>query len=218
MKEYLLLLLPLSLIALVIPAFAQSQDNKTQYDIQVNSTSGEPVLEQISEKGIYKVLFKWPIQVSNEEGGIDAEIVFLNASAPESTEANSTGINNPATSGSDEIDVEPTLPVKSYDMAIYGGDGKEIWKKLDQPGLGGRGAQSLQFEGNYTGPISIEITDIKPGWDIGNVEEADLIDSVKFSATVIPEFPIVVIILAIGVAAVLAAGFGLGRSGRPNPM
>jgi hypothetical protein len=205
MKEYLLLLLPLSVMALVIPAFAQGSDNRTQYDIQANSTSGEPVLEQISEKGIYKVLFKWPTQISNQEGGIDVEIVFLNASAPTSTETNRTGINTPATTGSNETTVEPTLSVKSYDMTIFSGNGKEIWKKVDQPGLGGRGAQTLQFEGNYTGPISIEISNIKPGWDTGgSTNENEMIDSVKFMATVVPEFPLVVLLLAGGMAAVVA--------------
>lgn len=212
--KYLLLLVPLALFVLVIPAFAQSLDNRTNYDIQVNATTGEPVLEQISDKGIYRVLFKWPTQVSNSEGGIEVEIVFLNASAPVSTAQNNTqtetitnapGTNTSETTGSNDTSIEPTLPVKSYDMAIFGGDGKELWKKLEQPGLGGRGTQSLQFKDNYTGPITIEINNIKPGWDIGeNTTESDLTDSVKFMATVVPEFPIVVMSLAAGVAAAIA--------------
>lgn len=199
---------------MVIPAFAQSADNRTNYDLQVNAPSGEPVLEQLSDKGLYRVELKWPAQVLNPEGGIEVEIVFLNASAPASsqqntttagTESNETGINSDAIDTGDTA-LEPTLPVESYDITIFGGDGKELWKKVEQPGLGGRGAQSLQFKDNYTGPITIEISNIKPDWEISaNATESDMIDSVKFMATVVPEFPLFVLPLtaAVGVAAAI---------------
>jgi hypothetical protein len=197
---------------MVIPAFAQSADNRTNYDLQVNTTSGEPVLEQLSDKGLYRVELRWPVQVQNPEGGIEVEIVFLNASALASskqdttttgTESNETGINSDAIDTGDAA-LEPTLPVESYDITIFGGDGKELWKKVEQPGVGGRGAQSFQFMDNYTGPITIEINNIKPGWDIStNATESEMIDSVKFMATVVPEFPFFALPLA--AAVVLAA-------------
>ena len=215
--KYLLLLVPLAFCFLVIPAFAQGADNRTTYDLQVNSTSGEPVLEQLSEKGIYNVMLKWPVQVSNPLGGIEVEILFLNASAPEpsqqnataaGTDTNETGGINSDTMDTGDAALEPTLPVKSYDITIFGGDGKELYKELEQPGLGGRGEQSLQFTDNYTGPITIEISNIKPGWDIASdATESDMIDSVKFMATVVPEFPFFVLPLAasVGVAAAIVS-------------
>lgn len=213
--KYLLLLVPLAFCVMVIPAFAQNADNRTTYDLQVNSTSGEPVLEQLSEKGIYNVMLKWPVQVSNPVGGIEVEILFLNASAPApqqnataaGTDTNETGGINSDTMDTGDAALEPTLLVKSYDITIFGGDGTELYKKVEQPGLGGRGEQSLQFKDNYTGPITIEISNIKPGWDISSgTTESDMIDSVKFMATVVPEFPFYVLPLAasIGVAAAIA--------------
>jgi len=214
--KYLLLLVPLAICVLVIPAFAQGADNRTTYDLQVNSTSGEPVLEELSEKGIYNVMLKWPVQVSNPVGGIEVEILFLNASAPgpsqQNTAFNGSSTNETGGINSDAMDtgdaaLEPTLPVKSYDITIFGGDGKELWKKLEQPGFGGRGEQTLQFKDNYTGPITIEISNIKPDWDTNSdTAESDMIDSVKFMATVVPEFPFFVLPLAatVGVAAAIA--------------
>ncbi|MFL6510675.1 MAG: hypothetical protein ACJ700_05755, partial [Nitrososphaera sp.] len=57
------------------PLFAQ-QDNATQ----LNTTSTDvPVLEQISEKGIYRVQLKWPQTISDVEHALQVEIVFNNA-------------------------------------------------------------------------------------------------------------------------------------------
>ena len=76
------------------PLFAQ-QDNATQ----LNTTSTDvPVLEQVSEKGIYRVQLKWPQTVTDVENALQVEIVFNNASAPMPTsttipqrEGNATG-------------------------------------------------------------------------------------------------------------------------------
>lgn len=63
--------------SLLPPLFAQ-QDNATQ----LNATSTDvPVLEQISEKGIYRVELKWPQPISDVEDALQIEIVFNNASA-----------------------------------------------------------------------------------------------------------------------------------------
>jgi hypothetical protein len=208
---------PLALIILFLPAFAQEEPtitpNVTQQG-QLNATGdGEPVLEQVSEKGIYRVLLRWP-QPLNPQAGLQIELVFLNASAPEPTpenipqkETNATGASTPGASGfTDPGIIEPTLPIESYDIAIYADDGRELWKKVDQPGLGGRGTQRIDFAGNYTGPVTINITDIRPGWDVGETTTAeDMTDSVTFAATVVPEFPVAAAFLAAGVAAAVAA-------------
>jgi hypothetical protein len=220
MIRNLALAAPLALIVLLMPAFAQEVEppatlkNATQDDLQLNATGGEPVLEQMSDKGIYRVLFRWPQDTLNPQGAIQVEMVFLNASAPEptpenfpQTETNATGASTPGASGfTDPGIVESTLPIESYDIAIYADDGRELWKKVDQPGLGGRGTQRIDFAGNYTGPVTINITDIRPGWDAGGTATAeDLTDSVTFTATVVPEFPVAAALLAAGVAATIAA-------------
>jgi hypothetical protein len=203
-----------------LPAFAQkvapeaTLKNDTK-DLQLNATgNGVPILKQVSEKGIYRVLLKWPQVTLNPQGAIQTEIVFLNASAPEPTvnnipqkETNLTGASTPEASGFNTPEIlEATLPVDSYDMTIHTADGKELWKKVDQPGLGGRGTQDVQFAGNYTGPVTIEISNIKPGWDTsGTTTASDMTDSVKFTATVVPEFPFTLLLLASGIAATIAA-------------
>jgi hypothetical protein len=188
-----------------MPAFAQETDDPTQFNFQPNQTSGEPILEQVSDKGIYRVLFKWPTPVVSPEESISVEIVFLKASAPQptsenipETETNDTGASEKGSSGYNVPgSIESTLPVESYDIAIYTSDGNELFRALDQPGQSGRGTQQIQLEGNYTGPVTIELSDIKPGWESGKLAGEDLTDSLTIAAAVIPEFPIYLIGLVI---------------------
>lgn len=204
---------PLALILLFLPAFAQ-EDNVTQNNLQLEAPGEEPVLEQMSEKGTYRVQIRWPQDAPAPQPSLQIELVFLNASSPQpteenfpQTETNDTGASTPGASGfTDPGIIESPLPVESYDIAIYADDGRVLWEKADQPGLGGRGTQSINFDGNYTGPITINVTDIRPGWDLGETVTAeDMADSVSFAATVVPEFPIAVVLLAGGVAAAIAA-------------
>jgi hypothetical protein len=97
------------------------------------------------------------------------------------------------------------MPVDSYDMAIYTPDGRKLWEQLDQPGLGGRATQRIELDSNYTGPVTIDISNIKPG--VGGNETAsatDMTDSVTFTATIVPEFPLATVLLAIGIIATIA--------------
>jgi hypothetical protein len=108
----------------------------------------------------------------------------------------------------ESIGPEP-LPVESYDMILYSPDGNKLWEKLDQPGLGGRGTQRIVLESDYRGPVTVEISDIRPGWDVGEAATAgNMTDSVTFTATIVPEFPVATVLLAIGITATIAA---LGR-------
>ncbi len=210
---YLVVVMAFSFFIFLTPAFAQSV-NSTQYGFQSDQTSGEPILEQVSEKGIYRVLFRWADPVGEPQGEIAVEIVFLNASAAEptsdnipQTETNNTGASTPDASGFNVPgSIESTLPVESYDIAIYASNGSELFKMIDQPGFGGRGAQSIEFEGNYTGPITIEISDIKPGWNTDGTAEAELTDSVTFATAVVPEFPtfLIGLVMASTVGALIA--------------
>jgi hypothetical protein len=194
--------------SLLPPLFAQ-QDNATQ----LNATSTDvPVLEQISEKGIYRVELKWPQTISDVEDALQVEIVFNNASAPMPTnttipqgESNETGSGTEAGLTVPEVLGGEPMQVESYDMAIYTPDGRKLWEQLDQPGLGGRATQRIELESNYTGPVSIDISDIRPGEGVGQTATAaDMVDSVTFTATIIPEFPIVTVLLAIGIIATIA--------------
>jgi hypothetical protein len=195
-------------------SFAQ-QDNATQ----LNATGSDvPVLEKISDKGIYNVQLKWPETIDDAQNALQVEIVFVNASAPLPTnntiperEGNATGSGTEAgLTVPESIGGEP-LPVESYDMIIYTPDGNKLWEMLDQPGLGGRGTQRIVLESDYRGPVTVEISDIRPGWDVGETATtSDMTDSVTFTATIVPEFPIATILLAIGITATTIVA-ALGR-------
>ncbi len=208
---YLLSVVALAFIiaASLLPSSFAQQDNATQ----LNATSTDvPVLEQISEKGIYLVELKWPQTITDVEDALQVEIVFNNASAPTPTEntipeseGNETGVGTEAGLTVPEVLGGEPMHVESYDMAIYTPDGRKLWEQLDQPGLGGRGTQRIELESNYTGPVTIDISDIRPGGSGNETATAtDMADSVTFTATIVPEFPFVTILLAIGIIATIA--------------
>ena len=197
-------------VASLLPSSFAQQD--TSPSLNITSTDA-PVLQQVSEKGIYLVELKWPQVVADAEDALQVEIVFNNASAPPPTsdtipqkEDNLTdsGIEDartvPATIGGEPMKVE------SYDMTIYTPDGRKLWEKLDQPGQGGRATQRIDLNNNYTGPVTIDISDIRPS--VGGDETAtaaDMADSVTFNVTMVPEFPIATVLLAIGIIIVTIA-------------
>jgi hypothetical protein len=217
--KQLALAAPLALIALLVPVFAQEVEpsanltNATQGNPQLSAPGNEPLLEQLSEKGTYRVQLRWAQDTLDTQGQMQIELVFLNASSPSPTpenfpqqETNATGASNPGASGfTDPGIIETALQVESYDIAIYDGSGNVLWEKTDQPGQGGRGSQRIDFEGNYTGPVTINITNIQPGWQTETATAQDLTDSVSFTATVVPEFPVAAVILAGSLAAGIAA-------------
>jgi hypothetical protein len=195
--------------ASLLPSSFAQQDTSPQLNI---TSTDAPVLQQKSEKGIYLVELKWPQVVADAEDALQVEIVFNNASAPMPTsdtipqkEDNLTGSGIedaqtvPATIGGEPMQVE------SYDMTIYTPDGRKLWEKLDQPGQGGRGTQRIDLNNNYTGPVTIDISDIRPG--AGGDETAtaaDMTDSVTFNVTIVPEFPVATVLLAIGIIITIA--------------
>ena len=185
----------------------------------LNITSTDvPVLQQVSEKGIYLVELKWPLTYTDPENSLQVEIVFNNASAPPPTsdtipqrEDNLTGSGiEDALTVPEVLGGEP-MHVESYDIAIYTPDGRKLWEQLDQPGVGGRGTQRIELESNYTGPVSIDISDIRPGSSTNETATAtDMTDSVTFTATIVPEFPLVAVLLAIGIIATILLFRGIG--------
>ncbi|HYY39854.1 MAG TPA: hypothetical protein VE692_01255 [Nitrososphaera sp.] len=203
-------------LLLLQSSFAQI-NNATQLgnttQMNATGTNAPPVLHKISDKGIYNVTLIWPQTVSDAQNSLQVEIDFYNASAPPPTKNTIPEREGNATGGGTEagltvpgsIGGEP-LPVKSYNMTIYSADGKKLWEKQDQPGIGGRGTQRIVLESKYTGPVTVDISDITPGWNVGQGAAAsDMIDSVKFAATIVPEFPVATVLLAIGITASIAA-------------
>jgi hypothetical protein len=85
-----------------------------------------PILENVSEKGIFKVQLRWPEVPLNPEGVFQVQAVFLNASAPDpspesipQTRTNLSG-QSPTDAGMFVIPgaLERRVPVTNYDMTI----------------------------------------------------------------------------------------------------
>jgi predicted secreted protein with PEFG-CTERM motif len=213
---YLLAVLTISFVAatsLLWQSSSSQRDNATQ----LNATgSSAPALEKISDKGIYKVQLLWPQTINDAQNALQVEIDFYNASAPAPTsatipqkEGNATGSGTEAgMTVPQTIGGEP-LRVDSYDMTLYSQDGKKLWEKQDQPGQGGRGTQRIVLDTPYKGPVTVQIGDIRPGWLAGGAANAaNMTDSVTFTATIVPEFPVAMVILAVGITTTIAV---LGR-------
>jgi hypothetical protein len=183
----------------------------TSTELNVTSTDA-PVLQQVSEKGIYLVELKWPLTFTDAENSLQVELVFNNASAPPptsdtipQTEDNFTDSGVEDTRTVPEILGGEPMHVESYDMAIFTPDGRKLWEQLDQPGQGGRGTQRIELDSNYTGPVTVNVSDIRPGATTGEAAGgADMTDSVTFTVTIVPEFPLVPVLLAIGIVATIA--------------
>ncbi len=156
------------LVMLMLPSigYSQSTNNSTVKDGQEVKLI-TPIQQRISDKGTYLVAIKSgqaPIST-----GLNIEIVFLNKTSPylsappPNSESNFSSTEYNKTSGMVIPSVvERTLPVKSYDIIINSGDGKEIWKKTDQATQGGRGPQSIVLDNYDIGNVTISITNIVP--------------------------------------------------------
>jgi len=182
------------IISLVIIAIIFSLPNIgfAQNALQSQSIGAEvklisPVLQKISDKGTYLVAIK--SGQSPISAGLNLEIVFLNKTSPylsapppnsesnlSSTEYNkSSGLVIPSV-------VERTLPVKSYDIIINSGDGKEIWKKTNQIPQGGRGPQTIMLENYGIGNITINIKNIVPSPELADTLNTENKSNLTLSA------------------------------------
>jgi hypothetical protein len=149
------------------------------------------ILEKVSDKGSYRVQIMWnqlgsqlnynAIPSGNATSspaipkqGFEMEIDFQNASAPlpsgktvpqkESRIRSESPVGASANQMPTPSIIQTTVPIDSYDITIYSEHGKELWKKLNQPVTAGRGVQRVVFpDSNYTGGITIQITNIKSG-------------------------------------------------------
>jgi hypothetical protein len=220
-----------------LPAFAQDieDDPVTEDPARLNGAdegqprldaidSDIPMLENVSERGIFKVQLRWPEVPLNPDGAFQVQAVFLNASAPdpspESIPQERTNLSgqSPTDAGMFVIPeaLERRVPVTSYDMTILSAEGEELWKEVNRPGTGGAAEERIILDEEYYGPVTIVIDNIIPGWDVASsIEDDDPIlpsrgeeirDSVTFTARVIPEFPLFVMLpLVVGISLMVLA-------------
>ncbi|HYT01421.1 MAG TPA: hypothetical protein VEL70_00845, partial [Candidatus Acidoferrum sp.] len=57
--------------------------------------------------------------------------------------------------------IQRLVPVDSFDMTIYSNNGKVLWNNTNQAVTSGRATETISLNGNYTGPITILISNIK---------------------------------------------------------
>jgi hypothetical protein len=190
-----------------------SSSNNDRNDTVLNATSTDlPILQKLSDKKNYIVQIRWGQEPTLlAASGFDMEIVFLNASEPEATPQTfpqkETNLTGGSTLGSsfftDPSIIQRMVPIESYDITVYSDDGKELWKKANQPVQAGRAFERVTFENPYTGGITIQINNIKSGGSMGGTiggalsgsnenkssDETSVTDSVKFTARAIESKP-----------------------------
>lgn len=177
-------------------SFAQlAVDNPTDKKALSQTGLGNPILHKISDKGIYNITLK--SGQSSPSSGLNFEIVFLNASykstnMPSSRAESNITLDSPAAVGLTVPSVvEHVIPVKSFDMVIASGDGKELVKKTGEIPRGGRILENANLNG-YTGNITISLYNILPDTNVMDTikkqlkvsNETALIDSTKFQTDV----------------------------------
>jgi hypothetical protein len=206
----------LSALSLLIPAFA-SEEFQPEAVIEedtnnptLNSTGDYPLLERVSDNGNYLVQLAWPQFPLNPDNAFDLQVFFLDPNNPSGTngtaaqpESNATGSGIEAGSITVPDTLDRFINIESYDITIYTNDGSVLWQKMDQPGRAAAPGERVTV-GNYTGPVTIEITDIRPAGETATAGQGGT-DSVKFSATIVPEFPLALIPLIAAVASIVAA-------------
>jgi hypothetical protein len=178
-------------------SFAQlGEDNPTDKKALTEIGLSSPLIQMISDKGIYNITLK--SGKSPFSSGLNFEIVFLNASSrnmntpPSGAESNTTTDTLSATGLTIPSVVEHIIPVKSFDVAITSNDGKELVKKTDEIPRGGRILENVNLNG-YSGNITISLYNIVPDSDITDIikkqlkvsNETAVVDSAKFQTEVV---------------------------------
>lgn len=173
------------------------EDNISRSTENQTSSPKLPILTEVSDKGIYKVELRWssPADIQSpailSKDGFDIELLFLNATSAETTPQTMQGNNSNLTmdfqrSVTSEVSnlstIEPIVPVDSFDITIYDDKGNELWNKMDQTLTAGRAPMRVMLDPNYSGAITITVSDIKSPLTSGSSEKAE--DSVRFTATV----------------------------------
>lgn len=164
-------------------------EERTAESLSLNSTASPvPIVEQVSDNQNYLVQLRWtPYGLSLPLNEISYSVYFLDAQQPRSTEElvppweiNYTGPS---------LFIDPYIlnfePVDSYDMTVYSDTGSILWQEDDLKVYGGRDWGALSFAERYTGPITIEITDIKLLEGFVSTNNMPMPDSVTFPSLVV---------------------------------
>jgi hypothetical protein len=179
-------------------ALAQlSVDNPSEKKALSNIGLSSPLIQKISDKGIYNVTIK--SGQSSIPSGLNFEIVFLNASSPildappSGAESNAT-LDSPTARGFTVPSViEHVIPVKSFDIRVTTIDGQELLKKVNEIPRGGRILENFDLN-NYIGNITINLDNIVPNSSVNDTikkqpemaaNQTDVRDSVKIDGQVV---------------------------------
>jgi hypothetical protein len=212
---FLAALVAVTVISLSLPALASEEfepnpEFQDENNPSLNSTGGYPLLEKLSDNGNYLVRLAWPQLPLNPDNAFDLQIYFLdpdetsvtNVTVAQPDYSNTTGSGQRGGNITVPVTVDHYLDVESYDITIFTGDGSVLWQRLDRPGTAGTPGERV-LVGNYTGPVTIEISDIRPAGETATTSESGN-DSVRFSASIVPEFPLVSIPLIAATAGFVA--------------
>ena len=137
------------------------------------------LLEKESDKGNYLIQLK--SSYSHDVHNFPIEIVFLNSTIPTHTaptvpylESNNTGDVITGSGLSVPSILERVVPIQNYDIAIYDGNGKELWKKTSQVATEGRGTQNVEFVDFTGGELTVVIDKILASKSYTNILDTDL--------------------------------------------
>lgn len=137
------------------------------------------LLEKESDKGNYLIQLK--SSYSHDVHNFPIEIVFLNSTIPTHTaptvpylESNNTGDVITGSGLSVPSILERVVPIQNYDIAIYDGNGKELWKKTSQVATEGRGTQNVEFVDFTGGELTVVIDKILASKSYTNRLDTDL--------------------------------------------
>lgn len=171
-------LVMLLLIINLAPVFI-GKEISSQPAVTENWQLGSVLLEKESDKGNYLVQLK--SSYSHDIHNFPLEIVFLNSTLPThnapsvpSLESNNTG--DIITSGGLSVPsiLERVVPIQTYDITIYDGNGNELWKKSSQVATEGRGTMNVQFEDIKEGELTIVVDKILASATSDNILNTDL--------------------------------------------
>src|ERR1700739_4472396 len=131
-----------------------------------------PLITNISSKGIYKVELGLSTGISLDslpKHGFYTYITFLSATAPPAT--SKTIPNKGAQSGGTTMGVgtqynvpgaiKRIVPVKSFDMTVYGNHGNILWNKVNVRQHAGLTLEEIVFPTETSGGITISIHNIE---------------------------------------------------------
>ncbi|MGZ5511485.1 MAG: hypothetical protein ACXWFC_13590 [Nitrososphaeraceae archaeon] len=165
------------LICSIAPVFIGQQVFSQQEKLE-NWKLDSLLSEKKSEKG--NLLIQLKSSLTSDPFNFPLEIVFLNSTLPKQTpqtvptlESNNSGDSFSSAGLSVPSTLERVVPIQSYDIFIYDGNGNELWTKTSQSATEGRANLNVEF-GDYNGKLTIVIDKILPSKSANNILNTDL--------------------------------------------